>query len=244
MRRHGYTFLAIAAALLIGGSTLAQQNQQQKPSTTQEKPQMSMDDMMKGCREHCEQTSASIDQLMKSMDEATQSNDPARMRAALDQAQKPLADMKQHMNMCMNMMGMMQKMHGMGGMMGGGQAGMMQRGQSGTAGTPAQKPPAGELDIALTTQPTPPRSGDNTFEVTVKDAAGKPVADADVSINLVMPKMGNMPEMKQSIRLSRVRDGLYRGKGQVPMAGRWETTIVVSRDGKQVGTKSLSIDAR
>lgn len=115
MKRHANTFLAIAAALLLGGSALAQQ----KPSTTQDKPQMSMDDMMKGCREHCEKTSASIDRMMQTMDQAKQSNDPERMRAALDQAQKPLADMKQHMSMCMNMMGMMQKMHGMGGMMAG-----------------------------------------------------------------------------------------------------------------------------
>jgi hypothetical protein len=112
MTRHMNALLAIAAALLLGGAALAQQDQQQKPPMTQSKPQMSMDDMMKGCREHCEQTSASIDELMKTMDEAKQSNDPAKMRAALDQAQKPLADMKQHMNMCMNMMGMMQKMHG------------------------------------------------------------------------------------------------------------------------------------
>lgn len=112
MKRQTNTFLAIGAALLLGGSTLAQQTQQQKPSTMQGKPEMSMDGMMKGCREHCEQTSASIDQLTKTMDEAKQSNDPAKMRAALDQAQKPLTDMKQHMSMCMNMIGMMQKMHG------------------------------------------------------------------------------------------------------------------------------------
>jgi small-conductance mechanosensitive channel len=112
MKRYANTFLAIGAALLLGGSAIAQQDQQQRPSTTQEKPQMSMDDMMEGCREHCQQTSASIDRLMQRMDEARQSNDPAKMRAMLDEAQKPLADMKQHMNMCMNMMGMMQKMHG------------------------------------------------------------------------------------------------------------------------------------
>jgi hypothetical protein len=111
MTRHMNARLAIAAALLLGTSALAQQDQQQKPMT-QSKPQMSMDGMMKGCREHCQQTSASIDELMKTMDEAKQSNDPAKMRTALDQAQKPLAEMKQHMNMCMNMMGMMQKMHG------------------------------------------------------------------------------------------------------------------------------------
>jgi hypothetical protein len=80
----------------------------------------SMDDMMRGCRTHCQATTTSIDQLMKQMDEAKQSNDPAQMRAALDEAQKPLTEMKDHMTMCMNMMGMMEGMHGgMGGHMGG-----------------------------------------------------------------------------------------------------------------------------
>lgn len=112
MKRHANRYLAIAAALLLGGSALAQQDPQQKPSTTQEKPQMSMDNMMKGCREHCQQTTASIDRLMQTMEEAEQSNDLAKMRAALDEAQKPLTEMKEHMSMCMNMMDMMQKMHG------------------------------------------------------------------------------------------------------------------------------------
>ena len=106
MKRHANRYLAIAAALLLGGSALAQQDPQQKPS------QMSMDNMMKGCREHCQQTTASIDRLMQTMEEAEQSNDLAKMRAALDEAQKPLTEMKEHMSMCMNMMDMMQKMHG------------------------------------------------------------------------------------------------------------------------------------
>jgi len=42
------------------------------------------------------------------------------MRAAIDQAQKQLMEMKEHMTMCRNMMGMMEKMQGMGGMMKGG----------------------------------------------------------------------------------------------------------------------------
>ena len=119
MKRHANAIVAIAAALLLGGTALAQQNQQQKPPATQSKPEMSMDNMMKGCREHCERTSASMDRLMQMMEEAKQSNDVTKMRAALEQAQKPLADMQQHMTMCTNMMGMMEKMHGMGGMMGG-----------------------------------------------------------------------------------------------------------------------------
>lgn len=91
----------------------------------------SMDDMMKECRTHCQTTTASIDQLTTKMEAAKQSNDPAQMRAALDEAQKPLTEMKEHMTGCMGMMSMMEKMHGgMGGMMkegsGGHMGGMMQ----------------------------------------------------------------------------------------------------------------------
>jgi hypothetical protein len=76
--------------------------------------------MMKECRQRCQATQASIDQLSKSLEEARHSNDPAKMRAAIDRAQKPLQEMRDHMAGCMNMMQMMQNMHGgrMGGRMG------------------------------------------------------------------------------------------------------------------------------
>lgn len=119
MKRHANAILVIGVALLLSGAVLAQQNQQQKPPPTQSKPEMSMDSMMKGCREHCERMSASMDRVMQMMEEAKQSNDVMKMRAALEQAPKPLSDMKQHMTMCTSMMGMMEKMHGMGGMMRG-----------------------------------------------------------------------------------------------------------------------------
>jgi len=60
----------------------------------------------------------SLDQTNKTLEGAKQSNDPDKMRAAIHQAQKQLADMKDHMTMCGNMMNMMQKMQG--GMMKGG----------------------------------------------------------------------------------------------------------------------------
>jgi hypothetical protein len=81
---------------------------------------MSMDEMMKDCKEHHQSAMKSIDQMTKMMDGAKQSNDPAKMRAALDQSQKQLGEMKEHMNMCGNMMSMMEKMQGTSGMMKGG----------------------------------------------------------------------------------------------------------------------------
>jgi hypothetical protein len=74
---------------------------------------MSMDDMMKQCREHCSAVAKQMDDMTKKMNDASTSNDPAKMRGALEDAQKPLTEMKAHMNQCMSMMGMMQKMGGM-----------------------------------------------------------------------------------------------------------------------------------
>lgn len=56
-------------------------------------PWMSMDDMMIACREHCQMPMTSMEDLAKTMTDARASNHPAKMRAALEQAEKPLADM-------------------------------------------------------------------------------------------------------------------------------------------------------
>ena len=80
---------------------------------------MSMDDMMKDCMQTHQAGMKSIDQMSKMMEGAKQSNDPGKMRSALDQAQKQLAEMKEHMSKCDKMMSMMEKMDGMGGMMKG-----------------------------------------------------------------------------------------------------------------------------
>ena len=117
MKNRNYLVIAIAVALIIPLGVLAQA---EKPENAQkhEHGMMGMHDMMKSCREHCQQTSASVDNVLTSLREAKASNDPARMRAAIDEAEKPLGAMQQHMSMCMNMMNMMHG-QGMGNMHGG-----------------------------------------------------------------------------------------------------------------------------
>ena len=103
-------FLAVISALISNAAQVSAQ--EQKPSQKSEMKtmgKMSMDEMMKDCKEHHESAMKSVDQMMKMMDGAKQSNDPAKMRAALDQGQKQLSEMKEHMSMCGNMMGMMEK---------------------------------------------------------------------------------------------------------------------------------------
>jgi hypothetical protein len=53
-----------------------------------------------------------MDEMSKVMEDAKRSNDPAKMRNALDEGQKQLGEMKEHMAMCGNMMNMMEKMQG------------------------------------------------------------------------------------------------------------------------------------
>src|SRR5688572_30688242 len=101
--------------------------------------------------------------------------------------------------------------------------------------TAAPAAPAGEqLDIRLS-NPTEPRTGENTFEVMVMQGA-QPVTDADVSVELFMAAMPamNMPEMKNTIALKHEGAGRYRGTGSVAMAGAWDATVMVMRGGQHL----------
>ena len=104
-----------------------------------------------------------------------------------------------------------------------------------------QKP---TLDIMLTSKPSPPKTGENTFEVMVKDASGKPITDAEVTAMFFMAKMGNMPEMKNTVTLKHEKEGRYVGTGQVMMAGKWDVTVSVKRAGKEIGSKKFPVTAQ
>ena len=112
---------------------------------------------------------------------------------------------------------------------------------SASAQAQTQKP---SLDITLASKPSPPKTGENTFEVVVKDASGKPVTDAEVSAQFYMGKMGNMPEMKNSVALKHQKDGRYTGTGQVMMTGKWDVTVSVKRAGKEIGSKKFPVTAQ
>lgn len=105
--------------------------------------------------------------------------------------------------------------------------------------------PAG-AEITFRTVPDPPKTGENQLEATVKDASGKPVDDAEVTVQFFMPAMPtmNMPAMRSEAKLSPAGNGTYRGTGQVMMAGRWDTTVTVTRGGQRLGTKQLPVVAR
>ena len=102
------------------------------------------------------------------------------------------------------------------------------------------------LGITFRSQPDPPQSGDNTFEVTVKDSDGRAISDGDVSVTFFMAAMPtmNMPAMRSEAKLAAVGNGTYRGPGQILTPGRWDVTVTVTRGGQRLGTDQFAVTAR
>lgn len=94
--------------------------------------------------------------------------------------------------------------------------------------------------LTLTTKPSPLGLGQNLFEVTVKDAKGQPVADAEIGLLLLMPAdpKTKHPEMRTEGKLSSVGGGKYSGIVIVTMAGDWDVTITATQNRKQIGKKT------
>jgi len=74
-----------------------------------------MNQMMQNCRKTMQPMMQANTQAKKDIETAKSSNDPAKMRAALDEAEKAIDGMNTHMTTCMSMMNMMENMHGMMG---------------------------------------------------------------------------------------------------------------------------------
>jgi hypothetical protein len=108
---------------------------------------------------------------------------------------------------------------------------------------PKPKPKMAGPDIMLM-KPMAPKTGANEFEVMVKGVDGKPVNDADVSVVLVMPKTATMAEMRNEVKLKPSGNGMYMGSGNVLMAGKWNATVMVMKDGKDVGQKKVTVTAK
>jgi YtkA-like protein len=113
------------------------------------------------------------------------------------------------------------------------------------AAAPAPAATSQNVDITLTSEPDPPKMGENTFEVMVM-AGGQPVTDADVAVELFMPAMPEMKmaEMRSRVPLKNEGNGQYRGTGNVMMAGKWDATVSVTRAGQEVGNRKFPVTAK
>ena len=99
--------------------------------------------------------------------------------------------------------------------------------------------------IEFTTDPNPPRKGQNVFRVRLTDSKGAPVSGAQVTVRFYMasmPAMG-MAAMNAAATLTDKGNGFYEGAGSLGSGGTWQVTIVAQKNGQTVASKQLSVAA-
>jgi RND family efflux transporter MFP subunit len=90
-------------------------------------------------------------------------------------------------------------------------------------------------------------SEDNIFTATLTGADGKPIPDAQIKVNIVMPAMPamNMPEMKSSVDLAwNAAQHAYIGRGRPGMAGSWNIIAEATRNGAVIATSRTRMTAQ
>lgn len=108
----GALVVAAMSVLVFAGQQATQSGAAGQPPAGD---QMATAGMMKQCQEHHQAMRAALETALATTRDARQSNDAARMRAALEQVETSLAGMQQRMSTCTTMMSNMSNMMGMRG---------------------------------------------------------------------------------------------------------------------------------
>jgi membrane fusion protein, copper/silver efflux system len=104
---------------------------------------------------------------------------------------------------------------------------------------------AAAVNVALTSEPSPPRKGSNIFRVKLTDDKGAPITGAQVTVTFFMPAMPamGMAAMKTIVSCSDKGVGLYEGSGELGSGGTWQVTITAQQNGRTIASKQLTINA-
>lgn len=86
---------------------------------------------------------------------------------------------------------------------------------------------AGDLTIGVTLDPSTARAGENTLHVALRDAAGAPVANAHVEVDVTMGAMGAMPAMGGAASVEPMGKGDYDARFTLDMGGTWQVAVRV-----------------
>ena len=116
---------------------------------------------------------------------------------------------------------------------------------AGSAAATNAAPGTPQANVELTTDPSPPRRGSNTFRIKLTGANGSSISGAQVNVMFfmaAMPAMG-MGAMKTSVNLADKGNGLYEGNGELQSGGTWQVTVVAQQNGAVIATKHVSVDA-
>lgn len=104
------------------------------------------------------------------------------------------------------------------------------------------KKKAGEYNVEVKIDKNPPVVGDNSIEISIKDASGKQVTDAKVKVEYSMPAMPGMPAMNYKTD-AELKGNEYRATMKLSMSGPWNIAVKISKGGKTSSMK-FNIDAQ
>ncbi len=125
------------------------------------------------------------------------------------------------------MMGDMMTM--MGSMGHGSHGGQRQNGRPEATKPFPQAQKVGDLTVTFSLQPEPPRVGENTLQVGVRDAKGQGVTDAQVQVLLSMP---TMQMTGPTVTARHTKDGVYIATVPLSMEGAWRAELTLRRPSK------------
>lgn len=104
---------------------------------------------------------------------------------------------------------------------------------------------ARQANIDLTTDPSPPRRGNNIVRVKLTKANNQPLPGAQVTATFfmaAMPAMG-MAAMRVPTPLNDKGGGLYQGPVRLASGGTWQVTVVAKKNDQVIASRQLSVDA-
>ncbi len=99
---------------------------------------------------------------------------------------------------------------------------------------------AGPYSVFIKLEKNPPSLGENNVSITIKDAAGKVIKDANVVMNYEMPAMPGMPAMRYKVS-PQLKGDSYAGTLNFSMGGSWGLNIKITRSGK-TDTVKFNVD--
>ena len=101
---------------------------------------------------------------------------------------------------------------------------------------------AGDYTFDLQMDKNPPVMGNNVMEIVIKDAAGKAVTDAAVSVSYSMPPMQGMAPMNYKAN-AEPQGEAYRSTLNFSMSGSWNVEVRAVRAGKATPVK-FNVDVK
>ena len=98
----------------------------------------------------------------------------------------------------------------------------------------------GSYSVRVKLDRHPPRLGDNSIEIELRDRAGKPVTDVKVLVHYYMPPMPRMAPMnyKTEAKLKSIK---YGATMNFVMSGPWVIVIRITQ-GEKTWTTKLNVD--